>query len=467
MLVDFWSEPRRIEQARGSCASSIGGSSFFLALNYLFLGELLEAQALLLNGSFMHECVHHSIEEIVALRNDAAAKEMSDDDCNEKLPIYCDALLSTSTRQSMESYLHNALPPEYRRRMSFACQAGKASHNIVGDYINFISSDWYDACSTSPAAARRLTKGASDATVKVVFETEAREKTTMNIGVSSAFRSVFNDYAELRKVSLRSMRFTHAGKILFLSSAGSKTAEQLGIKHRDVIHVSSVSSSPKAAPGSFDATKKSCMKSPSKNPKKRSGRNRRKKKCTTAHAASNAASDSCEQDKIQHSTRLSLVFEEVQPILKSIRQRLNSMNMERTLPKQRRSSGQTKSKAAAAPVRTPLAMGVGGKAGRTLFFLHVGASENLYKTIKPSAQSLSRLRRPIVTDLHGLTKQEAVSKLDRELIRWKDVAMEGSYPFIIPVQVVCGGGGQVLSEVVEDWVRENESVANAPKGCAA
>lgn len=34
---------------------------------------------------------------------------------------------------------------------------------------------------------------------------------------------------------------------------------------------------------------------------------------------------------------------------------------------------------------------------------------------------------------------------------------------MIPVTIVCGAGGQVLSEVVEQWIRENERVAKARK----
>jgi len=42
------------------------------------------------------------------------------------------------------------------------------------------------------------------------------------------------------------------------------------------------------------------------------------------------------------------------------------------------------------------------------------------------------------------------------------VAMKGKYPWVIPVKVVCGGGSQ-LSEAVENWIKRNDHVANAPK----
>jgi len=168
-----------------------------------------------------------------------------------------------------------------------------------------------------------------------------------------------------------------------------------------------------------------------------------------------------EKDKIQHSKQLSHVLDEAQPLLKSIRQRLNSLNIERTLPKQKRSS-QKKSKATVAPIWNPSTTGIGGKAGKSHVVVQVGESCNLYKTMKRPAHSLQQ-QKPIVTDLHGLTKEEALSTLNSSLPQWTDIAMKGSYPFVIPVKIVCGGGSQVLSEAVENWVRQTGNVCNAPK----
>ena len=36
--------------------------------------------------------------------------------------------------------------------------------------------------------------------------------------------------------------------------------------------------------------------------------------------------------------------------------------------------------------------------------------------------------------------------------------------FAMPVDIICGGGHQILSEVVEQWIRTNRKVANRPKG---
>lgn len=99
----------------------------------------------------------------------------------------------------------------------------------------------------------------------------------------------------------------------------------------------------------------------------------------------------------------------------------------------------------------------GGKAGRSHFIVRVGAIENLYKTKKyfslPSLPSL---------DLHGYSKDNAVSKLDESMKLWMDLAMLDE-PFVVQVKIICGCGGQVLRETVEKWIKSNRNVSNAPK----
>ena len=41
--------------------------------------------------------------------------------------------------------------------------------------------------------------------------------------------------------------------------------------------------------------------------------------------------------------------------------------------------------------------------------------------------------------------------------------MKGAYPWVIPVDIVCGGDVQVLSEAVKGWIQSNRQVANRPK----
>ncbi len=38
--------------------------------------------------------------------------------------------------------------------------------------------------------------------------------------------------------------------------------------------------------------------------------------------------------------------------------------------------------------------------------------------------------------------------------------MRGDCPWVIPVDIICGGGSQALSDVVRDWIRANPQVVN-------
>ncbi|KAL7523690.1 hypothetical protein ACHAXR_000289 [Thalassiosira sp. AJA248-18] len=108
----------------------------------------------------------------------------------------------------------------------------------------------------------------------------------------------------------------------------------------------------------------------------------------------------------------------------------------------------------------------GGKAGKSHYTIHVGEVENLYKTTKPNAMLVSHpsASAPLETlDLHGCTREEALTKLDESLKVWVDAAMQGSYPFVQSAMIVCGCGNQILSEVTSNWIGSNHNVSNAPK----
>ena len=76
---------------------------------------------------------------------------------------------------------------------------------------------------------------------------------------------------------------------------------------------------------------------------------------------------------------------------------------------------------------------------------------------------MSRARIAAKIDLHNCIREEALCRLNEWEGSTMDAAMNGEYPFIIPAVIVCGGGAQILSEVVEDWIKEKKNVANAPK----
>ena len=195
---------------------------------------------------------------------------------------------------------------------------------------------------------------------------------------------------------------------------------------------------------------------------------RHKKKTRTTNGYEPSDVDETKSHKQQWMDRMYRVHTEASAQFQQIRQELNARNLARSLPKDKKTTANAERAAAAAACHPSLA-GLGRKAGTSQYLVHVGAAEHLYKTSKPTTarRPTGRPRRarpvPHCVDLHGRTRAEALRELDDCLPRWLDEALEGAYPFVIPVRIVCGGGNQVLSEAVADWIRANGRVARAPK----
>ena len=140
------------------------------------------------------------------------------------------------------------------------------------------------------------------------------------------------------------------------------------------------------------------------------------------------------------------------------------MMLERSRPKSKKKK-KYRSEASIPIVDNPRTEDLGGKAGKTHYTVQVGEVANLYKTSKHCHRALPNKHKKILQiDLHGLTKDEALQTLDERLPIWYEKAMSGLYPFVIPIEIICGGGNQILSEVVENWIKCNSCVCNIPKG---
>lgn len=158
---------------------------------------------------------------------------------------------------------------------------------------------------------------------------------------------------------------------------------------------------------------------------------------------------------------LTKIHEEAQPQFKQTRQRLNNLLIERSRPKNKsRRPKFVPSLPQTVMNMNPPTTGLGGKAGKPQYFVQVGEVQNLYKTSKPRCGSPARA---MTIDLHGITKTEAIDLLNESLPHWIDIAMSGLYPFVMPVNIICGCGNQILSEAVEKWIKRNDAVSNAPK----
>ena len=102
------------------------------------------------------------------------------------------------------------------------------------------------------------------------------------------------------------------------------------------------------------------------------------------------------------------------------------------------------------------------KAGISHFVVNVsGEPSNLFKTSKkrwtpPNSPTPS-------LDLHGLSVKEALVRLDEALKMWIDAAQRSNYPFVVQAKIICGCGNQILSETVQNWIKQHKTVSRAPK----
>ena len=449
-FIEFWSLPEYLSLTSSRAADTICGASWMLAINHLFLNQIDAARAFMLNGAFIHQCAHTSIENILGLCQGGAIP-LCDHVVNEQLMYYQNAFILSHSHQDIEKYLRSVVPLDLMRRMSFASHAGHKSSasTWVHDYVNCIGNDW----SSSVHPNKRVTKGIDDSCIEItILNTDSNHAVYKSIGVSHTLKELFTEYSEEQRTPLRSLRFLFEGKPLFLSSASKKTPAQLGMRDHDVICVSKVSS-PTITNEASEPIKKTQTK---KTKKKCNHRSKRKQPCRIVDV---------EQDpKVQHSQALSRIFEESEPHFRAIRQQLNNLSLERTLPKVKSCKRKHPSSSHQLPVDNPNMDGLAGKAGKSSFAIQVGEVNNLYKSSKKSQFNLPKSE---YIDLHGYTRNEAVLMLNESLPQWQKVAMEGSYPFVAPVLIVCGGGNQVLSETVSQWIKEHNVVSNAPKNMFA
>jgi len=269
------------------------------------------------------------------------------------------------------------------------------------------------------------------------------------------FKDLLTRYAADRGTSIKSLRIKHCGNTIFLSSIGKNTPGVYMIMEDSTIEVTITQSTTIET-----TTKEQQPKQQSKGKKKK--KNKKHKKSKKKRPQPLVIQKTEAELRGEHSKLLGKVYEEAESQFKEIRQRLNAMNLERTKPKQKKIQHKVTERI---EVDNPLGDDqlLGGKAGKTQFIIQVGEVSNLYKTTKPSSAGRGRRQDDIMIDLHGLTSEEAGHRLDKSLPDWVDTAMKGTYPFVIPVKIVCGGGSQILAEVVENWIKQNDHVANAPR----
>mmetsp|Transcript_31820 Transcript_31820/g.66692 ORF Transcript_31820/g.66692 Transcript_31820/m.66692 type:complete len:522 (-) Transcript_31820:244-1809(-) len=452
-LLNFFSLPDQIAFALMSVSV---GTAHMLAYEYFNVGAYDNAKALTLCGAFFQQaqCNNTPMEKMMAVCKGECDRT--------ELPLYYRGLEASKSNSSTSIYLKRALPLKYQRIMGFESH----TQNTPGQqYTDLIANDWNGTSNSNKSKSQKENSDSTEIKIILSNENEPTEHEE-SIKMDATLKSLFNRYADSCGVSLRSLRFAYNGSTLFLSSVGQKTPLDMGMKNMDTIIVSNnETSNPKKNEMSVSQPNARQKKKTTKS-KKAGKRKKEKKKTATMQRLISLPESDSERDKLAHSKLLSKVFEEMDPKLKVIRRQLNDMVLDRQSSKTKKSSNRKKSPVEAMnTVFNPSTIGTGGKAGKTIFVVNVGRVENLYKTSKRDRGALHRPPQAKV-DLHGCTQEEAVEKLGASLKTWMKTAMHGSYPWVIPAVIVCGGGNQILSETVEGWIKHTESVANAPK-CSA
>jgi DNA-nicking Smr family endonuclease len=458
-FVDFWSSPENSDSTSPSVAASICGCSWYLGMNYLSIGMLAEARALTLNGCFLQQCYNTPIADIAALCSDDAPSTIKT-----SLPFFNDGLLAISTQQRLAIFLKSKVTTDYQRRMAFATRTAK-SKSQVKDYINQIGSDWNETPggnNKAKAFRKRASTGMnvdSDKFIDItLIDAHTKEETNMRCGISFPLKLIIKRFADEHDLPLKKLRFSYKGKNLFLSSLGQKTSQDLGISHLDSIfvHNKDTSDDEATSSSSSDESSKENRRSPpavvTPSLKKFKPFSRKNSHTPCAYVLQE------EQDRRNHSRKLSQLFEEAEPRFKEIRQKLADLSIE-CQPKGKSRSQKRIQPSRVQPIDNPCTVGQGGKAGVPFYVVHVGETDNLYKTRHTHIGRKNSLS----IDLHGYTRAQAIEELDTKLPEWVNTAQRGQYPFVVPVTIICGGGNQILSEAVDDWIKSKDNVANAPK----
>jgi hypothetical protein len=277
------------------------------------------------------------------------------------------------------------------------------------------------------------------------------------VGSEVALKPMFTAFANQRGTNLRSLRLSYKGKRIFISSVWNKCPKELNMQDEDVIHVV-VSEEDKVV------TKPIQQQTPKVKTQKKKKQVGKKSKAKKKPVSKEEIVMTTDDYKTQHSLAFTKVFEELQPRLKDIRMELNALDLQ-CQPKKMKNTAGKKNTIQEAVNHTLPGPEIGGKAGKSHFVVQVGEVQNLYKTTKASSTSPLNVSQGGVPtlDLHGYTKEDAIIKLNESLEVWFEIAMTGSYPFVITAVIVCGCGSQVLAETVQDWIKSTSRVRNAPK----
>ncbi len=233
------------------------------------------------------------------------------------------------------------------------------------------------------------------------------------------------------------------GSDLYLMTSGKKSLKQLGINEGDTCVCRYIKKESISGESESAAAADNTLSNNKKKSSRRTKTSRRKFKGSSAATSAANQEPTTQQLKEAHSRSFEPVINQLRPRLQPIRRNLDSLTLERTRPKERRGlkvASNDKENVSNFSCTSESA----AKAGKTVFPIVVGQETNLYKSLKSSHRRNSQPLKTISLDLHGMSKDEALQTLHKNLPRWINLAMKGGDPWVIPVDIISGGGNQIF-----------------------
>lgn len=481
--VDYFKKKKDSEQGRVSASRSVPDhnwmlwqiirSSYILAAEFYLIGRDLEALYMVFYAALVEEGVARGLDNVMDImcpginecQRSYLVLELIVPDFFAKCAYFHRAAENTKSRKDMASFLLARLG-EHPATKHYITRIHSIEHG-EGD------TDILHCFSSGESEPHQLMKISCANGNGKLFEVEVYEDTLLRWVVNIGFAMVvgcgcFPLLASSRcKVLPRSARCPSIrvrGKHFYFLTSHGETLGQLGIINGDSFYLCNASH-----PATIEEREKPNLAEKGgqgKHTQKKTSnwRKKSKKKSKPSNLPASIYESSIDELREVHSKSMEPVFDELRPRLKVIREKLSSLLLQKTLSKKKRALKSPKTKTAIpgeVSVNNLPTDSQCGKAGKAVYPVLAGEASNLFKT----AKSIQQPRNIITLDLHGYSRYKAIGVLRKGIQEWIVEAMRGQYPFVVPVDIICGAGNQVLSEVVAQFIRDNSQVANRPKGC--
>jgi hypothetical protein len=454
-------------------------SSYILAADFFLQGKEHEAIFMIFYAAMVEECLAQGVPLVndwFWCRPKSRPKTISIrlSDIFSEFACLNRAVVNTQTRKAMAGFLTDMLerpnlPDQEHHDVNMLKERLKV---IVGDEVDGVVHNF----DTDGAEPRKLMKiflvsKSLDSRQEIEVYGGTSLKWVMHVSLAMC-NGHFSFLSGGEQINLKVIRCPFLsivnGPAHYLFTSGDKTLDELGIKDGDAFRFcftyhnsDDVCISGKLfVPNNIDEDRQPTKKS------KRKANSRRKKSTRSNQSYIPHHKTSVDILREAHSKAMEPVLCELRPQLKVIREQLAALSLQKSLPRMGRKIENIEKENSSIESTESVSKedSYCGKAGKSVYPVLVGEVTHLYKTSKLSLRKSKPFQRITTLDLHGCSMDKALEMLHKGLHEWVEEAMKGEHPFVIPVNIICGGGNQILSEVVAQFIRDNPQVANRPRG---